>query len=395
MPRYLLLLVLSLGFLGFSSSADAQGPPINEIVVFGDSLCDTGNLFQFTQGDFPFEGPAPLFPIAFYPEGRFSNGPIWIETFAPAAGFATPERFTTTPGGTNFAFGGAESGVGNSLRLTPNIGTQVGFFAATRGSFSGNELVIVWAGGNDFNPVPPATLPSAQQVVANMVTRITEMNQLGGKYFLIPNVPPLGDTPQGRAQGPIVSFFLNLTVVQYNLLLDQALSDLEDSLDIEVFRFNTYGLVANVTANPSQFGFANVTDPAFDLSTLMVVPNPNQYLYWDTLHPTSGSHAVLGKVGVTAYSIGSMQVAFESEENWGIDVGGWFGNLQESGLMLRLGLAKFFLDNGELSTARAYLIGFRNKVNALNSRGRLSAADAAWLVQKASIGIDCLGALGN
>ena len=49
--------------------------PITDLYVFGDSLSDTGNLFALTFG---IEPPSPP-----YFDGRFSDGPVWVETLAP------------------------------------------------------------------------------------------------------------------------------------------------------------------------------------------------------------------------------------------------------------------------------------------------------------------------
>jgi phospholipase/lecithinase/hemolysin len=147
-------------------------------VVFGDSLCDNGNLYRTTIGEFPFEGPAPLFPIAFYPGGRFSNGPIWIEGFATHLNQTVPQPVVGPFPGTNFAFGGAETGTGLSQRFSPNIGEQVGIFANTVGGFAGDELIVCWGGGNDLNPVPPNPFPTPEEIVANTVTNITELHLL-------------------------------------------------------------------------------------------------------------------------------------------------------------------------------------------------------------------------
>ncbi len=46
-----------------------------------------------------------------------------------------------------------------------------------------------------------------------------------------------------------------------------------------------------VVSNPGAFGFTDVTDPC--LVGLTPCSNPNQYLFWDTLHPTTAADAIL------------------------------------------------------------------------------------------------------
>src|SRR6516165_6857452 len=91
----------------------AHADPISAIVVFGDSLSDVGNTYI-----------AAGIPPAPYYQGHYSNGPIWIEQLASKLGIAAP-----TPsllGGTDYAFGGAETGTGMSPKGVPNMLTQVG-----------------------------------------------------------------------------------------------------------------------------------------------------------------------------------------------------------------------------------------------------------------------------
>ena len=51
--------------------AYAQAPRPDNIIVFGDSLSDTGNAFEATG-----HGEPPSTP---YFDGRFSNGPVWVQ----------------------------------------------------------------------------------------------------------------------------------------------------------------------------------------------------------------------------------------------------------------------------------------------------------------------------
>ncbi|MFY7942566.1 MAG: SGNH/GDSL hydrolase family protein, partial [Burkholderiaceae bacterium] len=51
------------------------------MVVFGDSLSDTGNVRSLTSAFSP-----PAFPNFSGAPGRFSDGPVWVETVAAGLG---------------------------------------------------------------------------------------------------------------------------------------------------------------------------------------------------------------------------------------------------------------------------------------------------------------------
>src|SRR5438045_2065282 len=63
----------------------AEAGPFNNLVVFGDSLSDVGNIAQALFINTP--GP-------YYWNGRFSNGPVYAESLATGLGF-TP-RYNTS-----------------------------------------------------------------------------------------------------------------------------------------------------------------------------------------------------------------------------------------------------------------------------------------------------------
>lgn len=111
----------------------------DQMFVFGDSLSDIGTLFSLTGGLVP---PTPP-----YFNGRFSNGPVWVENLAPRLGLA----FNPS---TDFAIGGATSGNQNVGSLPgaslPGLQQQVdNFVAANQAGADPNALYLVWAGAND------------------------------------------------------------------------------------------------------------------------------------------------------------------------------------------------------------------------------------------------------
>lgn len=58
-------------FLGLLWSMVIFANPLNKIVIFGDSLSDNGNLYEYMHHQLPLSPP--------YYEGRFTNGLDWVE----------------------------------------------------------------------------------------------------------------------------------------------------------------------------------------------------------------------------------------------------------------------------------------------------------------------------
>jgi phospholipase/lecithinase/hemolysin len=121
----------------------AANPHFTAIYVFGDSYCDVGNLFTATGGAIP----APQF----YDNGRFSNGPIWLEHVASAWGLPMKPALQ---GGTNYAFGGAEVTADVPLgggAVIPSVPHQVALYLSQHGGKADpNALYILEGGGNDI-----------------------------------------------------------------------------------------------------------------------------------------------------------------------------------------------------------------------------------------------------
>ena len=116
------------------------------------------------------------------------------------------------------------------------------------------------------------------------MTLIVALRLKGVRHILVLNMPDLGVTPSYRnngksAQGTQLSQY-------FNTKLAAALAG------TGVQSFDTFTLLDDMVANPSKYGFTNVTDPCYN-GLFKVCSNPNQYLFWDTLHPTTYAHYVL------------------------------------------------------------------------------------------------------
>lgn len=270
------------GVLVWPSSASAA---VSELVIFGDSLSDTGNAYHATAGAFP---PAPYF------NGRFSNGPVWVEHLADRLGIARPTPSST--GGSNYAFGGALSGTDNVPQAPfPGTLTQVNLYLAAGEAPRDDQLFIVWAGANDFllagedDPADP---------IANLIAGLDTLADAGATRFLVPNLPRLTALPGVVAGGsPLVLTPENVGArsADFNAMLDTALDVFEaQHAGVGLLRFDAADLLDDILEDPAAFGLTNTTDP-YLTPTGPAPGDVSDYLFWDTVHVTAGIHKVIGQ----------------------------------------------------------------------------------------------------
>ena len=75
-----------------------------------------------------------------------------------------------------------------------------------------------------------------------------------------------------------------------------------------MFRLDVAELLNDLISSAAARGFTNTTDPAapdLDAGDLFydesqVVPNPDEYLFWDDVHPTAALHRLLGFEAIRA-----------------------------------------------------------------------------------------------
>lgn len=262
MKRFLVFLAVLGGGLAWPAE-------FNRIVCFGDSLTDVGNTNSATFGFAPGAG---------YWQGRFSNGPVWVEYFAGEVNVTSPTR--STANGWNYAYGGAKSGSGTVSLVIPNCSNQVDRFL-NRTSPTANDLIVVWIGGNDYLDGGTNTA----LVVSRISADITKLYNRGARQFLIPNMPPLGSTP--RYRGTADEAPKNALMVQHNQGLAAEMATLRlVRPGIKITEANVHAAMTAILQNPSLFGFANTTAQAKNLSGI----NASQYFFWDDVHPTTAAH---------------------------------------------------------------------------------------------------------
>ena len=309
-------------------------PTFSKMYVFGDSLSDPGNLFQTTTFVQPFQRlfglNIPVMPKSpLYFEGRFSNGPVWVENLAKNLGLSlTPStelsvlnpflpipfpvtvdfnglkvspffNGATTTQGVNFAFGSAKTGQNGSGEFgdfIPGVLQQVEWFAndhkQAQRSADPNGLYVIWAGANDYLGDPN---PQPANTVNNLSRSIESLFNLGARNFLVPNLPDLGRTPLAGTLPPVAAASLSNLTDQHNLLLNNTLNALSGSLNgINLIPLDVNSLFDRTILTPQEFGLKNVSQAFLDpLNPPSIGSNPNDYLFWDPIHPTASVHGIL------------------------------------------------------------------------------------------------------
>ncbi|MFZ3081849.1 SGNH/GDSL hydrolase family protein [Rhodoferax ferrireducens] len=283
------------------ASVAAAATPYTSITVFGDSLSDGGNAYAYTEAIF---GSGNGFPPAPYAQ-RFSNGPVAVERLAANLGLSLAPSLL---GGSNYAYGGAETGSMNYLRFNSNPLVAAAFSGSNTGvlaqvadftslhSLNPSSLVVLWAGPNDlFSALDSSADPVAAMSLAlfNLQLAAQQLYLDGARTILMPNMPNIGLTPFGLSLGAAASAQLTGISVGFNAglhLLADALNAADPGLNI--LEFDTFSLLDSLINNPADYGFSNVTQPCFN--GVAVCANPDSYLFWDSVHPTASAHQLIG-----------------------------------------------------------------------------------------------------
>src|SRR5699024_5153690 len=293
--------------LATSAAAHAGTTDFNHMVVIGDSLSDNGNI-SLSQG-------------ASQPS-RFTTNPgkVAVEHVADHYGI---DLAPSVAGGNDYAFGGARVAAGSIPSMTTQWASYLG---DNGGHADAHTLYSVWGGANDIfyhvkavgaaataqalieqtiqqqvqaaltgGVIQPAQVDAfvaqitptvTQQVLAQVsaaagvtpetpaqaqagiakaakqeLALLGKMHASGAEYALVFNLPDIGKTPAAAAQGQTAQQSLAQLSLLYNGVLAGGLNSLSDQ-GLNVVPVDVYGLFNEVIANPSAFGFSNVTAPA-------------------------------------------------------------------------------------------------------------------------------------
>jgi len=308
-----------ISFSAYANADSIQKPTIDRLVIFGDSLSDTGRMVLNSGKIIPSRKT--------YWQGRFSDGFNWVDYLA--------EYYDTTSNDKSFiineSIGGATAysysedasadilknvlNIGNTIKDLPialmsNFSQQIETFKSTENqSFTDNDLVVIWIGANDLLWVAESYDPSlnsydvaehAAKKISDTVEDLIKNDHV--KNILLAGLPDFDLTPR----------FINnpqksKQIKYFNYLLEREVEKLK-TFSPHIYFVHTDKIFKDlVIPNSEKFGYENITeanthDSMYNLAPLETLDNTkfpiftkrgDTHVFWDEVHPTSKSHAII------------------------------------------------------------------------------------------------------
>ncbi|MBW8760316.1 MAG: SGNH/GDSL hydrolase family protein [Burkholderiales bacterium] len=343
------------------NEAGDQTPRVafTSMVSFGDSLSDVGS---YAVGVVKLQGGGH-----YSINGKGATGLLWtnwteflsatlalsapcaaetgltpVQGAVPIIGDETPTFHDASNGGTctNYAQGGARVtspvGPGNAALFNPNdqstsgdaigqltvpVKTQIAnYLAHNGGKFSSDQLVTVFAGGNDIFMNAGGVLAGLEtptQAVGAMTQAGTELaayvnTQIlanGATHVVVVNLPDVSLTPYAVGAGAVAQGLIKNMVVAFNTALQAGVTASANLVYVDA-----YAASEDQATNKLQYGLTDVSTPTCTSSSSLVctantlIPAvapaasgaaataANTYEYADSVHPTPYGYRLLAEL---------------------------------------------------------------------------------------------------
>ncbi len=300
MKKIRILLIALLIF--FSVVGSTWSMPFSSMYVFGDSLSDGGSSPSAVLSIYKLLGRNcdPSHPCPPYFEGRYSNGVVAAEYLAQQilpSGTSANHFF-------NYAVSGATTGIGNfgdngtattpGLFGLPGMNQEIELYLSNVNEVADSQgLYFMWGGANDF-----LTGNAPDQAAQNIANYVSTLISAGAESFFIPNLPDLSLTPFARIAG--IETIAHAFTEAFNTELARLFDNLAAQFPfINMIQFDINAMSMETIQHPSQFGF----NDAQNACLLVMCSNPEAFVFWDGLHPTTQAHAVFASLFATALPV--------------------------------------------------------------------------------------------
>ncbi|KTD39227.1 lysophospholipase A [Legionella moravica] len=282
----------------FLFSGIVAATPLNHVVIFGDSLSDNGNLYEFMKHQLPQSPP--------YFEGRFSNGPVWIERLIASYFPNDPTSHLS-----DYAIGGAgvsEEDDDDDVLFTLRREIKT-YLLANNDKASEDSLFVVWIGANNYLGMPEDIEKTLMDVNTGITHGLEQLVEKGAKHILVLNLPDLGRTPAAIEFGSIET--LSYYSSHHNEALNKTLANMKQTYpDVNWLYFDLNTAFNEVLEHAADYGITNITgtcansiaDQSTRKSVLKMVSSVTPgikgdacdgFLFFDLVHPTALAHQLM------------------------------------------------------------------------------------------------------
>lgn len=314
-----------IGSILFTFLQAANAITIDKIIALGDSLSDNGNVFATTSSAHKTIPQIPIIPKEPYYQGRFTNGPVWVEDLAQTLNVPLVD----------YAYGGswAESIIDSQQLFPFDLATQVTNYltSAATDYHKDQHLYTIWTGNNDYLNHERMDIEYATTNTVNAIAQqIDWLRMNGARNFLLILLPDFGLTPTVKAQGPEYAAKMTKISLMHNTKFIAMIEQMRKKfpkVNFVVLDINPF--FKDAVENPEKYHLKNVKDACYTgdyklapqmLSTQEVdaaraaniniqenmalrtaylatiasqqqlCDNPDEYLFWDGVHPARLVH---------------------------------------------------------------------------------------------------------
>ncbi|KAL0814743.1 hypothetical protein Bca101_071186 [Brassica carinata] len=330
-------------------TSEQQCRNFKSIIIFGDSITDTGNLLHLSDPNNLPQSAFPPYGETFFhvPTGRFSNGRLIIDFIAEFLRLPYVPPYFGSPNGSfqkgiNFAVAGAtaleqsflESRGIHYAYTNVSLGVQLKSFKQSLpnicGSPSdcremiGDALIIVGEiGGNDYNYglLVGKSIEEIKELVPLVISTIssviTELVHMGGRTIMVPTDLPIGcwtsfltqyQTSNQEEYNPLTGClnWLNEFVEHHNKELQEELNRLQKLYPhVTILYADYYNALLHIFQEPARFGFMNRplsaccgTGGPYNFNNgsqcgtkgVDCCTDPSKYVHWDGFHLTESAY---------------------------------------------------------------------------------------------------------
>lgn len=295
----------------------------------------------------------PVLPGQPYWNSRFSNGKVWNEYLARMISIDQQDEEVYL----NRSFGGSwavtydyQLTVWNLIRhplgtiknlivgklVPPSLGLTVHAYLMEHQKLNDETLFFVFSGSNDYinvlffedNYNTAVMSTYIDNVVSGLSSGVAKLMHAGARRFVIMGVPHIGETP--RMVKTSDREVLNAAVDLHNERLRTRIAEWKTLYpDADFLYVDVNEHLQRVLDNPENYGFSNKTDACIDVKLPMyhaftnspfannfvlryvqvlqyrdpsfaagdknyhVCDQPEKYLFWDEIHPSTRAHAYL------------------------------------------------------------------------------------------------------